>query len=66
MSIVRDGSNERQVRLDRMLDRFRRAQSRRRAAATAVEGDDQVVDSRDALAHAAAPGSTIYTDFTLE
>jgi len=50
MSIVRDECNERQTLVDRMIDEFRKAQSRRLAKATPVTGDDPVVDSpRDAI-----------------
>jgi hypothetical protein len=58
MHIVREECDERQIRVDRMIDEFRKAQSRRVAKATAVKGDDRVVESRDAPARAAAPGST--------
>jgi hypothetical protein len=58
MSIVRDDYDERQTRVDRMIDEFRKAQSRR-LAATAANGDDQVVESqRDGQAQAAVAGST--------
>jgi len=58
MSIVRDGCGERQVPVERMIGEFREAQSRRRARATAVKGDKQVVESqRDAHAQAAVAGS---------
>ena len=54
MSIVRDDCGERQIRVDRMIDEFRQAQSRRRARAPTVRGDDQVVESqRDAYPRAA-------------
>ena len=53
MSIVRDECDERQTRVDRMIDEFRKAQSRRLARATTVNRDDQVVESqRDAHAQA--------------
>ena len=42
MSIVRDDCDERQTRVDLMIDEFRQAQSRRLARATTVKGDDQV------------------------
>jgi hypothetical protein len=59
MSIVRDDCGERQIRVDRMIDEFRQAQSRRRARAPAVRGDDQVVESqRDAHPRAAIAAST--------
>ncbi len=60
MSIGRDDCGERQIRVDRMIDEFREAQSRGRARATAVNGDDQVVESqRDAHPQAAVAGSTM-------
>ena len=59
MTIVRNDGGERQMRVDRMIEEFREAQSRRRAKVTAVKGDDHVVESqRDAHAQAAAAGST--------
>ena len=59
MSIVRDDCRERQIRVDRMIEEFRQLQSRRRARATAVKGDEQVVKSqRDAHRQAAFAGST--------
>jgi hypothetical protein len=58
MSIVRDDCDERQTRVDGMIDEFRKAQSRR-AKATAVKGDDQAVElQRDADAQAAVAVST--------
>jgi hypothetical protein len=60
MTIVRDDCGERQIRVDRMIDEFREAQSRQRARATAVNGNDEVVDSqRDAHPQAAVAGSTM-------
>ena len=59
MSIVRDDCGEHQVRVDRMIEEFRQAQSRRRARATAVKGDEHVVESqRGAHRQAAIAGST--------
>ena len=59
MSIVRDDCGEHQIRVDRMIEEFRQAQSRRRARATAVKGDEQVVESqRDPHRQAAVAGST--------
>jgi hypothetical protein len=59
MSIVRDECDERRTRVDRMIDEFRKAQSRRVAKAPTVKGDDQLVESpRDAQAQAAVAGST--------
>jgi hypothetical protein len=46
MSIVRDDCDERQTRVNRMIDEFRQAQSRRLARAATVKGDDPVVESR--------------------
>jgi hypothetical protein len=47
MSIVGDGRDERQIRVDRMIAEFRDAQSRRLAKAAAAKGDDQrVADSK--------------------
>ncbi|HEU4891244.1 MAG TPA: hypothetical protein VFT47_06815 [Vicinamibacterales bacterium] len=48
MNILRDEDDERQTRVDRMIDEFRKAQSRRLARAATVNGDDQAVESRDA------------------
>jgi hypothetical protein len=59
MGIVGDNCDEREIRVDRMIDEFRNAQLRRRAKATAVKGEDQVVESqRGAHADAAVAGST--------
>ena len=66
MSIVRDNCDERQIRVHRMIDEFRRAQSRLAKART-VKGDDQVVElQRDAQAEAAGRRVRCYTDFTRE
>ena len=55
MSIVRDDCDERLRRVDRMIDEFRRAQSRRLAKTPPVKGDDQAVElPRDADTQAAA------------
>ena len=43
MSIVRDECDERQTRVDGMIDEFRKAQSRRTKAIT-KKGDDQAVE----------------------
>lgn len=57
MNIVHDDRDERQTRVDQMIDQFRKAQSRRLAKATTVKRDDQVVESqRDAQAQAAVGG----------
>jgi hypothetical protein len=66
MHIVREECDERLIRVDRMIDEFRKAQSRRLAKATAVKGDDQVVESRDAPAPGRGSWVNDYTDFTLE
>ena len=58
MSIVRDDYDERQIRVDRMFDEFRKAQSRRLANAATVKGDDHAVElRRDAHGRAAVAGS---------
>lgn len=58
MSIVRDECDERQRRVDGMIDEFRKAQSRR-AKATSGKGGDQAVElQRDADARAAVAVST--------
>ena len=44
MDIVRDDCDERQTRVDRMIEEFRKAQSRRLAKATTVKADDHVVE----------------------
>jgi hypothetical protein len=59
MSIVRDEWDERQARVDRMIDEFRKAQARRVAQATTVKGDDQLLESpRHAQDQAAVTRST--------
>jgi len=58
MNIVRNDCDERQTRVDRMIDEFRKAQSRRLARAATVKGGDQVVESQRAQARAAAAWST--------
>ena len=59
MSVIRDDCEEREARVDRMIDTFRKAQTRRLATATSVNGDNQVVASRrDAHAEAAGGGAT--------
>ena len=53
MDILRDNSDERQTRVDRMIDEFRKAQSRRLARTTTGTAGDRVVESeRDAHAPA--------------
>jgi hypothetical protein len=44
MSMVRDAGDEHQIRVDRMVEEFRKAQSRRLAKAITVKGDDHVVE----------------------
>ena len=46
MNILRDDDDERQTRVDRMIDEFRKAQSRRLARAATVNGDNPVVESQ--------------------
>ena len=59
MSIVRDDRDERQIRVDRMVEEFRKAQSRRLAKAITVKGDDHVVElQRDASGGVAIDRST--------
>ena len=58
MSIIRDDCDERQTRVDRMIDEFHKAKSRRLTRATIVNSDDQRMKSlRDARAQAAVAGS---------
>jgi hypothetical protein len=55
MRIVRDDGDERQTRVERMIEEFRKAQSRRLAKAAAVKGGGHVVElQRDVHAQAAA------------
>jgi hypothetical protein len=44
MNIVRDDGDERQIRVDRMIAEFRKAQSRRLIKATTVKPDDEAVE----------------------
>ena len=44
MSIVRDNCDERQIRVDRMVDELRKAQSRRLATPATVKDNDQGVN----------------------
>jgi hypothetical protein len=54
MGIVHGEGDERQARVDRMIDEFRQAQSRRQARTHTVRGDDGVVQPEpDAPAQAA-------------
>jgi hypothetical protein len=58
MSIVRDDCNERQTRVDLMIDEFRKAQSRRLANASTMKDDAQVAEfARVAHGRAAIAGS---------
>ena len=67
MSIVRDDCDERQTRVDRMIDQFRKAQSRRLARATTVKADDQVVElQRECERPGGGRPVNSYTDFTRE
>jgi hypothetical protein len=59
MSIVCDESDERQTSVDRMIDEFRTAQSRRLAKVRTTKGDDRVVESqRDDQTLSAVAGPT--------
>lgn len=59
MSIVRDDGDERQTIVERMIEEFRSAQSRRVATGAAVKDGGQVVAFHsDVDAPAAAAGST--------
>ena len=67
MSIIRDDCDERQTRVDQMIDQFRKAQSRRLAKATTVKADDQVVElPRECPRPAGGRPVNSYTDFTRE
>ena len=67
MSIVRDDGDERQTRVDQMIDQFRKAQSRRLAKATTVKADDQVVKlQRECARPSGGRPVNSYTDFTRE
>ena len=68
MSIVRDDCDDRQTRVDQMIDQFRKAQSRRRAKATTVKADDQVVELPRECPQPGGgrPVNSSYTDFTRE
>jgi hypothetical protein len=50
MSIVRDDGDERQIRVDRMVEEFRKAQSRRLAEAITVKGDELQEDASGGVA----------------
>jgi hypothetical protein len=68
MSIVRDDCDDRQTRVDQMIDQFRKAQSRRLAKATTVKADDQVVELPRECPRPGGgrPVKSSYTDFTRE
>lgn len=59
MSIVRDEGDERQTRVDRMIDEFRKAQSRRAAAAVAAHVADGPASQPDVDTQAAVAPSTM-------
>jgi hypothetical protein len=58
MSTVRDDGDERQTRVDRMIDEFRRGQARRLAKAATVGGGGPVVELQGDVDAQAAAGST--------
>jgi hypothetical protein len=67
MSIVGDDCDERQTRVDQMIDEFRKAQSRRLAKASTLEADDQVVElQRECPRPGGGLVHSSYTDFTRE
>jgi hypothetical protein len=67
MNIVRDDCDERQTRVDQMIDQFRKAQSRRLARATTVKADDEVVEvQRECPRRGGGHRLNSYTDFTRE
>jgi hypothetical protein len=55
MSIVDHDRDERQIRVDRMIAEFRKAQSRRLAKAIPVNGDDHVAGPQDDASGRVAP-----------
>ena len=67
MNIVRDDGDESRTRVDRMVEEFRTAQSRRLAKHTAAKGDDRVVEVQPD-AHGPGNGRQVSsnTDFTVE
>jgi len=66
MTIVRDESDERQTRVDRMIEEFRKAQSRRLAEAAAVKDGGPAVEFPHDVANQAAARSPAATrTFTL-
>jgi len=67
MSIIRDDFDERQTRVDQMIDQFRKAQSRRLAKATTVKADGRVVElQRECPRPGGGRPVNSYTDFTRE
>lgn len=67
MSIVRDNCDERRMRVDRMVDELRKAQSRRLAKAATVEDNNQGVKPHlDAHARAAVARATTARTSLLE
>ena len=59
MSTDRDDRDERQIRVDRMIDEFRKAQARRLSRMAAGTGEGQVVDMpREAESDTAVAVST--------
>ncbi len=63
MSMVQDDGDERQTRVDRMINEFRNAQLRRLARATTANGGNQVAElQRDAYAPATVVGVSADAD----
>jgi hypothetical protein len=59
MSMVRDDGVKSQTRVERMIEEFRKAQSRRLAKAAAVKDGGQVMESQSVVdAQSATAGST--------
>jgi hypothetical protein len=58
MSIVRDDGDQHQKRVDRMVEEFRKAQSRRLAKAITVKRDDHVVERHGDASRVAVDRST--------
>ena len=50
MSMVRDAGDEHQIRVDRMVEEFRKAQSRRLATAITVKSDELQEDASSGVA----------------
>ena len=61
MAIGRDECNERQTRVDRMIDEFRKAQSRRLAKTTPTR-DDSMAEPQRGAHDRAAPDSTVRSE----